>query len=376
MKLKQFIQQETVLTVAAALAVLSMFFVPPDAQYAGYIDFRTLSTLFSLMSVMAGLRRQGVFDRLGRALLARTRNTLQLVLVLVGLCFFGSMLITNDVSLLTFVPFTFVVLNRLGPDAHRSLLIPVVCMQTIAANLGSMLTPIGNPQNLYLYGKSGMSMRAFVRLMLPYTLVSLVLLLAWAAITCRKSSVVLSAGSLSAQPDAPHNRNVILLDLILFAVCLLSVIRVLPYGVAFAAVLVCTLCADRGTLRAVDYSLLLTFVAFFIFIGNLGRIPAFSGWLQELLTGREVLVAVLASQITSNVPAALLLSGFTAKTEFLIIGTNLGGLGTLIASMASLISYRQIARELPQEKGRYFGLFTLSNLVFLAILLGVWFILS
>ena len=376
MKLKQFIQQETVLTVAAVLAVLSMFFVPPDAQYAGYIDFRTLSTLFSLMSVMAGLRRQGVFDRLGRALLARTRNTLQLVLVLVGLCFFGSMLITNDVSLLTFVPFTFVVLNRLGPDAHRSLLIPVVCMQTIAANLGSMLTPIGNPQNLYLYGKSGMSMGAFVRLMLPYTLVSLVLLLAWAAITCRKSSVVLSAGSLSAQPDAPHNRNVILLDLILFAVCLLSVIRVLPYGVAFAAVLVCTLCADRGTLRAVDYSLLLTFVAFFIFIGNLGRIPAFSGWLQELLTGREVLVAVLASQITSNVPAALLLSGFTAKTESLIIGANLGGLGTLIASMASLISYRQIARELPQEKGRYFGLFTLSNLIFLAILLGVWFILS
>jgi len=376
MKLKQFIQQETVLTVAAVLAVLSMFFVPPDAQYAGYIDFRTLSTLFSLMSVMAGLRRQGVFDRLGRALLARTRNTLQLVLVLVGLCFFGSMLITNDVSLLTFIPFTFVVLNRLGPDAHRSLLIPVVCMQTIAANLGSMLTPIGNPQNLYLYGKSGMSMGAFVRLMLPYTLVSLVLLLAWAAITCRKSSVVLSAGSLSAQPDAPHNRNVILLDLILFAVCLLSVIRVLPYGVAFAAVLVCTLCADRGTLRAVDYSLLLTFVAFFIFIGNLGRIPAFSGWLQELLTGREVLVAVLASQITSNVPAALLLSGFTAKTEALIIGTNLGGLGTLIASMASLISYRQIARELPQEKGRYFGLFTLSNLIFLAILLGVWFILS
>jgi len=268
MKLKQFIQQETVLTVAAVLAVLSMFFVPPDAQYAGYIDFRTLSTLFSLMSVMAGLRRQGVFDRLGRALLAR------------------------------------------------------------------------------------------------------------AAITCRKSSVVISAGSLSAQPDAPHNRNVILLDLILFAVCLLSVIRVLPYGVAFAAVLVCTLCADRGTLRAVDYSLLLTFVAFFIFIGNLGRIPAFSGWLQELLTGREVLVAVLASQITSNVPAALLLSGFTAKTESLIIGANLGGLGTLIASMASLISYRQIARELPQEKGRYFGLFTLSNLIFLAILLGVWFILS
>ena len=191
MKLKQFIQQETVLTAAAVLAVVSAFFVPPDAQYLGYIDLRTLAILFSLMTVMAGLRRQGFFDGLGRALLSRTHSTFQLTLVLVGLCFFGSMFITNDVSLLTFVPFTFVVLSRLGADVRRALLIPVVCMQTIAANLGSMLTPIGNPQNLYLYGKSGMSIGGFVLLMLPYTLVSLLLLLAWAALVCRKTSTAL-----------------------------------------------------------------------------------------------------------------------------------------------------------------------------------------
>ena len=376
MKLKQFIQQETVLTAAAVLAVVSAFFVPPDAQYLGYIDLRTLAILFSLMTVMAGLRRQGFFDRLGRALLSRTHSTFQLTLVLVRLCFFGSMFITNDVSLLTFVPFTFVVLSRLGADVRRSLLIPVVCMQTIAANLGSMLTPIGNPQNLYLYGKSGMSIGGFVLLMLPYTLVSLLLLLAWAAMVCRKASAALSVDELVSSSSASQgDQKIILLYLVLFAVCLLSVIRVLPYGIAFAAVLVCALFADPHTLRAVDSSLLLTFVAFFIFIGNLGRIPAFSGWLQEFLTGREVLVAVLASQVTSNVPAALLLSGFTAETQALIIGTNLGGLGTLIASMASLISYRQIARELPQGKKQYFGLFTLSNLIFLAILLGVWFLL-
>ena len=371
MKLKQFIQQETVLTAAAVLAVVSAFFVPPDVQYLGYIDLRTLAILFSLMTVMAGLRRQGFFDGLGRALLSRTHSTFQLTLVLVGLCFFGSMFITNDVSLLTFVPFTFVVLSRLGADVRRSLLIPVVCMQTIAANLGSMLTPIGNPQNLYLYGKSGMSIGGFVLLMLPYTLVSLLLLLAWAAMVCRKASAALSVDELVSSSASQGDQKIILLYLVLFAVCLLSVIRVLPYGIAFAAVLVCALFADPHTLRAVDYSLLLTFVAFFIFIGNLGRIPAFSGWLQEFLTGREVLVAVLASQVTSNVPAALLLSGFTAETQALIIGTNLGGLGTLIASMASLISYRQIARELPQGKKQYFGLFTLSNLIFLAILLGV-----
>ena len=373
MKLKQFLQQETVLTAAAVLAVVSAFFVPPDVQYIGYIDLRTLAILFSLMTVMAGLRRQGFFDGLGRALLSRTHSTFQLTMVLVGLCFFGSMFITNDVSLLTFVPFTFVVLSRLGADVRCSLLIPVVCMQTIAANLGSMLTPIGNPQNLYLYGKSGMSIGGFVLLMLPYTLVSLLLLLAWAAMVCRKTSAALSVDELVSSSASQGDQKIILLYLVLFAVCLLSVIRVLPYGIAFAAVLVCALFADPRTLRTVDYSLLLTFVAFFIFIGNLGRIPAFSGWLQELLTGREVLVAVLASQVTSNVPAALLLSGFTAETQALIIGTNLGGLGTLIASMASLISYRQIARELPQGKKQYFGLFTLSNLIFLAILLGVWF---
>lgn len=261
--LKQFIQQETVLTAAAVLAVVSAFFVPPDAQYLGYIDLRTLAILFSLMTVMAGLRRQGFFDGLGRALLSCTHSTFQLTLVLVGLCFFGSMFITNDVSLLTFVPFTFVVLSRLGADVRRSLLIPVVCMQTIAANLGSMLTPIGNPQNLYLYGKSGMSIGGFVLLMLPYTLVSLFLLLAWAAMVCRKASAAaLSVDELVSSSASQGDQKIILLYLVLFAICLLSVIRVLPYGIAFAAVLVCVLFADPHTLRAVDYSLLLTFVAF------------------------------------------------------------------------------------------------------------------
>mgnify|MGYP000597474656 CR=1 FL=1 len=158
MKLKQFIQQETVLTAAAVLAVISAFFVLPDAQYLGYIDLRTLAILFFPDDGHGRAAAAGAFfDDLGRALLSRTHSILQLTLVLVGLCFFGSMFITNDVSLLTFVPFTFVVLSRLGADVRRSLLVPVVCMQTIAANLGSMLTPIGNPQNLYLYGKSGMS---------------------------------------------------------------------------------------------------------------------------------------------------------------------------------------------------------------------------
>lgn len=353
---KHIFQKEPVLSIATCLAIISAFFVPPDAEYLGYIDFRTLAILFSLMTVMAGLRGQGVFDRLGHALLSHTRTTLQLTAVLAGLCFFSSMLITNDVSLLTFVPFTFVVLNRLNASVRSKLLLPIVCMQTIAANLGSMLTPLGNPQNLYLYGKSGMDMSSFVLLMLPYSIISLVLIAIWAVWLCREGSdIVVTHSAANSEPD----KKLIAMYGILFVACLLVVLRVLPYGVAFVAILVCTFFADRPTLGRVDYSLILT-------------MEAFSGWLQNILAGHEVFVSVLASQVTSNVPAAILLSGFTDNFRALIIGTNLGGLGTLIASMASLISYRQIANEVPAEKGHYFAMFTISNVVFLAILMGAW----
>lgn len=373
MKIKKFIQQETILLIAIILAVISSFFVPPDMHYIDYIDFRTLGILFSLMTVMAGLQRQGVFDRMGQALLVHTGEMLRLVLVLVGLCFFGSMFITNDVSLMTFVPFTFVVLNNVGEQMKHRIVIPVVCMQTIAANLGSMLTPIGNPQNLYLYGKSSMSIVQFIVLMLPYTIVSLLILVIWIFLLCRRKKGTFVSVVITEEKTVQKDNKIVMFYAVLFVISLLAVVRVLSYGMVLVVALVGTFCVDRGTLRRVDYSLLLTFVAFFIFIGNLGRVPAFSEWLQEIISGREVLVAVMASQVTSNVPAALLLSGFTQNIEALVIGTNLGGLGTLIASMASLISYRQIAKELPRDKGRYFGLFTISNIIFLVILLTVWF---
>ena len=373
-KIKQKLRQETVLIIAVLLAVFSAFIIPPDARYPGYIDFRTLAILFSLMTVMAGLQRQNVFDHIGQVLLKRTKNTPGLLFVLVGLCFFCSMLITNDVSLITFVPFAFIVLHGLGDKAFRQLAIPVVCMQTIAANLGSMLTPIGNPQNLYLYGKSGMSMGAFLRLMLPYTLISLLLLAAWILFLCRKMNFGDSQSTFLPEDSAVHpmNRSRILMYAALFTVCLMTVVRILSYPVMLLTVLLAVLITDHHTLRQVDYSLLLTFAAFFVFIGNLGRIPAFSEWIQSIIAGHEVPVAILASQITSNVPAALLLSGFTSDVQALIIGTNLGGLGTLIASMASLISYRHVAIRISDRKGAYFAAFTISNVLFLAVLTGIW----
>ena len=298
--LKNCIRKEPVLCTAALLAALSALVVLPDPSYAGYIDFRTLAILFSLMTVMAGLRGQGVFSRMGQALLGRTGGVFPLVLVLVGLCFFGSMLITNDVALLTFVPFTFAVLGRLEPKLCRALAVPVVCMQTVAANLGSILTPIGNPQNLYLYGKSNMPLAQFIRLMLPYSLLSLGLLLVWAFGVCRTLSLGAAPRTLSTGHTPIESPRLVGMYAVLFCVCLGTVARLVPCGVSFAAVLLCTFWADRKALRRVDYSLLCTFAAFFIFIGNLGRVPAFSAWLQGMIAGREVPVAVLAFGMNSG----------------------------------------------------------------------------
>lgn len=369
-KIIEFVKKETVLTAAMVLAVLSAVMIPPDTEYIGYIDFRTLAILFCLMTVMAGLQKLGIFRRVARILLQHTHNVIALAEILVLLCFFFSMLIT-------FVPFTFTVLRLSGEEAVRKLAVPVVVLQTIAANLGSMLTPIGNPQNLYLYGKIQMSPIAFIKLMLPYSAVSLLFLLICTAVAAKHSGIAVRdvAGALQAedagQETAGWRRYLPVFYLILFLLCLLTVAHMIPYPVTLGIVVLGVGILDRTIIGKVDYSLLLTFVGFFIFIGNIGRMPAFCSFLQKIIEGREVMTAVAASQVISNVPAALLLSGFTENVKALIVGTNLGGLGTLIASMASLISYKQVASQIPGEKKRYFGWFTVANVGFLLPLLFI-----
>lgn len=366
-----FFKKETVLCVSLILAVVSMFIVPPDKNYWGYIDFRTLAILFCLMSVMAGLQKAGVFGQVVRKLLGHVRSGRGLIMVLVLLCFFSGMFITNDVALITFVPFTFIVLDMLGNELKDKLILPVVVMQTIAANLGSMLTPVGNPQNLYLYGKSGLSIGEFLMLMLPYTILSLVLLVGWSLIQGRACPQAFASGGASAQDDLLQRREAVyplVVYLLLFLICLLAVGRILPWQAVFFAVLIIVTVTDRKVFAKVDYSLLLTFIGFFVFVGNIGRIPAFRDFLQNMITGREVYTSIVASQIISNVPAALLLSGFTEDYAGLIVGTNLGGLGTLIASMASLISYKYVAKETKGCKGKYMMYFTAGNIFFLGAL--------
>ena len=365
-KIILFIKKETVLMVAILLAIVSAFFVTPNRAYIDYVDWLVLGILLSLMIVMAGFQKNGIFDEIGKQLLVRTKNTAQLTGVLVFLCFFSSMLITNDVALITFVPFAVLTLRKCKQER---LMVLVVVLQTIAANLGSMFTPIGNPQNLYLYQLSGMSLGEFVAYMLPYTAVSgLLLLITIFVLSARKQKISMADCSFETEKE-PSDRKKNVVYLILFLLCLLVVARLLPYHVVLAIVLVTVLVTDRMVLKNVDYCLLFTFIAFFIFTGNLGNLSAFKEALQKIVSGRELLVGILASQCISNVPAALLLSGFTEDIRGLLLGVNIGGLGTLIASMASLISYKIYAHNYNRTKGKYLIWFTLANLIFLVVLL-------
>lgn len=361
-KLIEIVKKDTVLVIATLLAIISMFFNTPSKEYVDFIDFRVLGILLSLMIVMAGLSINGIFEGLGKSLIKKCNSTRKLAFVLIFLCFFSSMLLTNDVALITFVPLALLTLKMSG---NEKLIVIVVVMQTIAANLGSMLTPMGNPQNLYLYGVSGMNIVEFILLMLPYTIVSAVLLCI-VIFTIKKETLTLNINEENKKMTSKWR---VAVYFVMFLLCILVVVRVLPWYAVTALIFVITLFMEKDAVKGADYALLLTFIAFFIFIGNMGELPAVKNMLSKLVEGREVIVSVISSQGVSNVPAALLLSGFTSNYEGLIIGTNLGGLGTLIASMASLISYKQVANEYSHIKGKYFVNFTVWNVVFLAVLL-------
>ena len=376
-KVKELFQKETVCCIAFLLAVISMCFVVPSKNYISYIDFRVLALLFCLMAVVRGFSSIGVFTRLGTMLLTHVHSLRMLSALFIFLCFFFSMLITNDVALITFVPFTILVLSM---AEQKKFLIPVIVLETIAANLGSMLTPLGNPQNLYLYTISGLSIGAFVRIMLPYSFVSAILLLIFILFlpkdtvstvtttnTATTSNITCESVKICKNP-----RILFAFYLILFLLCLLTVLHILPYQILFFLVLTGFLLLDYRVLKDVDYFLLLTFLCFFIFIGNMKQISLVHELISKLLVHHEVLMGIGASQIISNVPAAILLSGFTDDYSALLIGVNLGGLGTLIASLASLISFKFYTNSNGSDTKRFLGIFTLYNVIFL----GVLFVLS
>lgn len=357
-----FIKKETVFCVSLILAIVSFILVPPTKNCVEGIDFRVLSLLFCLMSVVAGLQKILVFRRIGNSLLGKLSSTRPLYLLLIYLCFFSSMFLTNDVALITFVPFAIMLLPMVQ---KTSKLIIIVVLQTIAANLGSVLTPLGNPQNLYLYTKSGMSLVEFIIMMLPLWLISLILVTIPVFMLKNEKISNVEGSNLPAR----RKKHEFIYG-ILFLLCLLTVVNVLPYYILLAIIIVVMLISDHTVLGSVDYMLLLTFVCFFLFIYNMKQIPWVVDILSSMVEGRVFIVGVLASQIISNVPAALLLSGFTDDIRALTLAVDAGGLGTLIASLASLISFKLYGAFKEAKKGKYFLVFTLLNFLYLIIVVA------
>ena len=361
-KIKDLIKKETVLFIAAICAFATMFLVPPSVEYLHYIDFRVLCLLFCLMGVVAGFKSVGAFQWLTYQLMRRIRSGRILGLCLVMLPFFSSMLVTNDVALLIFVPFTLALLAQLG---FEKAMIPVIVLQTVAANLGSMATPVGNPQNLFLYAAFNLSAGEFFGVVLPLTAVSF---------------ICLAVTSLPVLPRELPQQNLeraeisSVRDLViyggLFLLCLLTVFRIIPYPVTTAVIIFALALLNRKLLSEIDYMLLLTFVCFFIVSENLGQVQAVRDFLQNLLVRSTLLTSVGASQIISNVPAAVLLSGFTTQWRALLAGVNIGGLGTPIASLASLITLKLYMRWPCADTVRFLRVFLAANLAGLAILLA------
>jgi len=361
-RIRDFFKKETVLCIAALAAVCTIFFVPPDGQYPGYIDLRVLCLLFSLMAVVGGFQSCGAFRWLACRLLKSCGSGRTLGVLLVLLPFFSAMLVTNDVALLVFVPFTLPLLKQIGCEKAS---VPTLVLQTVAANLGSMATPVGNPQNLFLYAAYELSAGQFFGTVVPPALLSLAALTLAACFLLPRQ-----LPELRLEEETLQGPKKLAVYGGLFLLCLLTVFRVTPYGITTVLVAGALLVLDRQLLKSVDYALLLTFVCFFVLSGNLGRVEPVRRFLQSLLQKNALLTAAGASQIISNVPAAVLLSGFTDQWKALLLGTNIGGLGTPIASLASLITLKLYLRWPGAKAGRFLAVFTAANLLGLALLLA------
>ena len=355
----QFIKRNAVAVIAFLAAIVTAFIVLPDAQYLGYFDFKTLACLFSVLAVICALKRIRFFYWLSYKVIRLSKNMRIAALTLVYITFVGSMLIANDMALITFLPLGFMVLSVTHQEKYMARLF---ILQNIAANLGGMLTPFGNPQNLYLYSKFNIPDGQFLSIMAPSFLLSIALFSLCCVLFFKPEKLEL--------PDEdfriPKVRTIFYL--VLFALAIIMVFRILPYFVGLAIILTALLIYDREALKHVDYPLLLTFVFFFIFAGNMARIEPVRAFVSGLLAKNTLIVSTLSCQFISNVPSAILLSQFTDNYPALLVGVNIGGTGTIIASLASLITFREYTRLNKGKGGSYLLLFLAFNFSFLLIL--------
>jgi len=358
-KLSSFIKKNVVMVVALMAAISTSVFVPVDQAYLGYFDYKTLTCLFCVLAVVCALKNINFFYILAQKVVQCFGNARMCILALVYITFLGSMLIANDMALLTFLPLGFFVLSTTGKEKYMAF---TFIMQNIAANLGGMLTPFGNPQNLYLYTRFQIPNLEFMQIMAPPFVLSVVLITICCMLFVKPEPMKVE----DTAQTLPPGRAV--LYLCLFVLSIAIVFRTVPYLVGLVVIPLVLVFADRKALKMVDYPLLFTFVFFFIFAGNMARIDVFSNFFSMLMDKSALLFSVVSCQIISNVPSAILLSQFTANYPDLLVGVNIGGVGTLIASLASLITFREYTRHVPDKAGYYIKQFSIFNFSFLIIL--------
>ncbi len=357
---KGFLKKNTVMVIAFFAAVITVFIVPFDEEYVNYFDLKTLSCLFCVLAVVCALKNLRFFFLLAHRVVSLFGNMRLCALALVYITFVGSMLIANDMALLTFLPLGYIVLVETGEQEYMA---PLFILQNIAANLGGMLTPFGNPQNLFLYSKFKIPDLEFVSIMAPSFLLSILLFTVCCIVFFKGEKLTVPTEEIRL----PKGRTAFYL--LLFAISIIMVFRIIPYYIGLAVVFVSLLITDRKALMKVDYPLLMTFAFFFVFAGNMGRIEPVREFLGGLLESNTLLVSTLSCQVISNVPSAILLSQFTENYRQLLIGVNIGGTGTIIASLASLITFREYSKHNKGKAGRYLLVFSAFNFSFLFILL-------
>ena len=360
-KIISFAKTNAVVIIAAFAALVTSFIVPPDREYLGYFDWKTLTCLFCVLAVVCALRNIRFFYTMAKAIIRKFKNTKYCILALVYITFIGSMLIANDMALLTFLPLGYFVLRTTGKEKYMAF---TYIMQNIAANLGGMITPFGNPQNLYLYTKFAIPDAEFIRIMFPPFIVAISLITVLCLVFVKSEPLEIEEKA----AELPKARVAIYLAL--FALSILIVFRTIPFVVGLMVIPVALLFLDREALRSVDYGLLLTFVFFFIFSGNMARIDAVRSFFSALLERNTLLFSALSCQVISNVPSAILLSQFTANYRELLLGVNIGGVGTLIASLASLITFKAYSKDQPGNTLAYIVKFTVFNVLFFGVLVG------
>ena len=358
-KFIDFASKNFVLVIAATLAIASCFVIKPDAQYIGYFDFKTLTCLFCTLAVICALKNISFFTITAKKIVTLTGNTRSLALALVYITFIGSMFLANDMALLTFLPLGYLSLSATNKEKYMA---PIFIIQNIAANLGGMLTPFGNPQNLYIYTKFNIPTLEFMGIMLLPFVLSIILFTAGCLFIPKES---LTLENEEKEKIAPKKTA---FYLVLFAITILMVFRVIPYYICLPIILISILATDKNALTKVDYPLLLTFACFFLLAGNVSRIEAVNVFFSNLLEKNTLLTSIFSCQVISNVPSAILLSEFTENYRELLLGVNIGGVGTLISSLASLITFREYTSHVKGKTLQYLGLFTALNFGFLIIL--------